>query len=312
MDFAAIDFETANKDRRSACAVGIAVVSGGKVVDNYSSLIRPPNLDFLKAFIKLHGITPQRVRNAPSFREVWPEIQSRCGIGLVAAHNAAFDVGVLISCAEDCGFGRPSGQYLCTVELARTILPGLPNHKLTTLTGVMGISIDHHNAASDALACAELAIRFMRLAGPEGIGRYFRDFASFGRNYDMHAESPDEGVIRYLQNSRTRFRHGSQESVPVVDAAPPDGRFEGKQFVFTGELTFLGRNEASEIVAAQRGKTRTSVSRKTDYLVVGEEVFDTFKSKGETTGKLARAVAVREAGAPLQIISACEFLNIIQ
>jgi len=171
MDFAAIDFETANNDRRSACQVGIALVKRNKVVETYSSLIRPPTKDFYPAYVKLHGITAQRVRKAPTFREVWPEIQSRCGTGLVAAHNAIFDVGILISCAEDCGLGRLPGQYLCTVELARAILPGLPNHKLITLTSVLGIPIDHHDACSDAVACAELAIQLMKLATPEAASR---------------------------------------------------------------------------------------------------------------------------------------------
>jgi DNA polymerase-3 subunit epsilon len=312
MDFAAIDFETANNDRLSACQVGIARVRRNKVVETYSSLIRPPTQDFYKAYVKLHGITAQRVRKAPTFREVWPEIQSRCGTGLVAAHNAVFDVGILISCAEDCGLGRLPGKYLCTVELARALLPGLPNHKLITLTSVLGIPIDHHDACSDAVACAELAIQLMKLATPELIADYCHDFANFGADSEMNAEFSEACVSISLHNAGAQFRDGNVESVPLVDAAPPDGRFEGKQFVFTGEMTFLGRDESCHIVAAQGGMASNSVSKKTDYLVVGEEVLGAFKRKGETTGKLARAVAIQEAGGSIQIIGAPEFLNMIR
>jgi len=162
------------------------------------------------------------------------------------------------------------------------------------------------------MACAELAIRLINLAGPERIGSFYREFASFGPNNDMDAECRDEGGIIPLDKYRARFRRGTEESAQLVDTAPPDGRFKGKQFVFTGELRFLDRSEASEIVTAQGGMASNSVSKKTDYLVVGEEVLGAFKRKGETTGKLARAVAIQEAGGSIQIIGAPEFLNMIR
>ena len=228
MDFAAIDFETANRDRRSACAVGIAVVRDGKVVDTFSSLIRPPNHNFLKAFVELHKITPQKVRNAPTIQDIWPEIQSRCGSGLVAAHNAAAcDVGILIACAKEYRLRRLSGNYLCTLQLARAILPGLPNHKLATLTNIFGIPLDHHNARSDAMACAELAIRLINLAGPEHIRGYYREFSRFDPHHDMDAECRDEGGIISLNKYRTRFRRSTEVSVPLVHSAPPDNPSRG-------------------------------------------------------------------------------------
>ena len=312
MDFAAIDFETANNDRRSACQVGIAIVRKNKVVETFSSLIRPPTQEFYKSYVRMHGITAQRVRKAPTFREVWPEIQSRCSTGLVAAHNAIFDVGILSSCLDDCGFERLPGRYLCTLELARKFLPELPNHKLITLASVLGIPLDHHDACSDAVACAELALRLMKLASPQRIRSYYREFATFGPNPNTDAEHNTKGVIISLTKYRARFRRGSRKKVVPVDTAPSGGRLEGKVFVFTGELTFLGRKEASKTVAAHGGEISNSVSWKTDYLIVGEKAFDAFDRSGKTTGKLARAVAAQEAGAPLQIIGASEFLNMIR
>jgi len=81
--------------------------------------------------------------------------------------------------------------------------------------------------------------------------------------------------------------------------------------VFTGELIFLDRSEAIRIVAAQGGKTSDYVSKKTDYLVVGKEAFDAFKARGETTGKLARGVEIRETGGSIKIIDASTFLQMI-
>lgn len=294
MDFAAIDFETANNERSSACQVGIALVRENRVVDTYCSLIRPPTQDFYEAYVRLHGITAQRVRKAPTFREVWPEIQSRCVTGLLAAHNAVFDVGVLISCAEGCGLGRLSGSYLCTLTLARAVLPGLPNHQLATLTAEFGIPNKHHDALSDAVACAELAIRLMSLAGAETIAQYSHLIADFGGG----------------GKTDTKLRHVAVTLPPgEVEVAAPHACFQGKHFVFTGELTSLGRAQATHLVEAQSGRVGNSVSSKTDYLVVG---VGAFKRNGEPTAKLAGAMDIQHAGGSIQIIDEAEFLQMLR
>jgi DNA polymerase-3 subunit epsilon len=312
VDFAAIDFETANKDRHSACSVAIAVVAEGKIVDTYHSLIRPANLYFRKDFIAMHGITRQRVQDAPTFREIWPEIQTRCGTGLVAAHNAVFDVGVLTACAEEWTREPLSGRYLCTLALARSLLPGLPNYKLPTLAGLLGIPLDHHDALSDATACAHLAIHLMGLADEGAISQYCRDFHDFGWKAGADTECCDDVVIIPMPNTASRFRSRMASSPPQVRIAPTDGRFRGKRFVFTGELAFLSRDLASQVVAAQGGAPSNSVSKKTDYLVVGEEVYQAYSAGGEITGKLARAVEINDAGGLIQIIGPSEFLRMIR
>ena len=169
----AIDFETANY---SACAVGIATVRDGRVAEVYSSLIRPPILDFVPRFIQKHNITPEMVQDAPTFVDIWPEIQSRCDQGIIAAHNATFDVDVLRACTAHYGLPQLTGRYFCTLSLARKFLPDSPSHKLNTLADHFGIPLNHHDATSDAVACAELGIRFEQMAGPEGIGKYFAAF----------------------------------------------------------------------------------------------------------------------------------------
>ena len=73
-DFIAIDFETANHYLNSACSIGIAAVRDMEVVDVFHSLIRPTNLFFEEQNVKIHGITPDIVENAPIFDEVWGQI----------------------------------------------------------------------------------------------------------------------------------------------------------------------------------------------------------------------------------------------
>jgi DNA polymerase-3 subunit epsilon len=308
-DFVAIDFETANRSRDSACAVGLAVVRAGRITESYSSLIQPPTLEFDQYFIGIHGITPDAVRNAPPFAEVWLEIERRCGDGLVAAHNASFDVGIMSACAGHDDRACLPGRYVCTVELARAMLPGLPNHKLRTLANVFGLPLDHHDAASDAVACAELAIRLFRLAGPDQIEAYCRSFADFGRSSEI--EFSGACVSISLEEMGIKLLNDGEE-MALIEPADADGRFDGMRFVFTGEMAFLDRAEASQIVAQQGGKATGSVSKKTNIVVVGDEVLDLYKRSGKTTGKLAKAVELQESGAPIRIVSESEFLEMIE
>ena len=77
MDFVAIDFETATSDRNSACSVGIVVVSDGKIVDEYYSLIKPPGNYYDWRTIRVHGIKPKQTESAPKFAKVYPQLKKR-------------------------------------------------------------------------------------------------------------------------------------------------------------------------------------------------------------------------------------------
>ena len=104
-DFVAIDFETANKEYTSVCAVGIVVVRDGEIVDSYYSLIHPePNY---YVFTYIHGITQSDTDNAPLFPEVWKQIEPLIeGVPLVA-HNKAFDETCLKSVFRLYGMDYP-------------------------------------------------------------------------------------------------------------------------------------------------------------------------------------------------------------
>ena len=72
LNFTAIDFETANANPNSACALGIAVVQAGQIVERISWLIRPPTSEF--SFTHIHGITWRQVADASDFNQLWPQI----------------------------------------------------------------------------------------------------------------------------------------------------------------------------------------------------------------------------------------------
>lgn len=156
MRFAAIDFETANHDRASACAVGLVVVDGLRIVDRVYELIRPPTREF--AFTHIHGLTWNDVRSAPTFADLWPALERRLrSVEFLAAHNAPFDRGVLAACCARYDLAEPRRRFVCTIQVARQMW-GIYPTKLPDVCQRLRIPLRHHQADADAEACARILI----------------------------------------------------------------------------------------------------------------------------------------------------------
>ena len=159
--FAAIDFETANYSSDSACAVGVAIVECGRIVRRLHQRIRPPSRQF--TFTYIHGLSWDDVKDAPRFDAVWAGIARELeGVAFLAAHNAPFDRGVLGACCDTYNLPFPPQPFVCTVQLARaqwnirpTRLPDVCRH--------LGIALRHHQADSDAEACARIVIAALQV-----------------------------------------------------------------------------------------------------------------------------------------------------
>jgi len=162
MTVLALDFETANERRDSACAVGIAWIADGRVVRRESHLIRPPEMRFSPGNIRVHGILPANVVDAPDFATAMAPYLGDLGRGLILAHNASFDIGVLRAGLARAGLPVPDLAYLCTVQVARRVFPAPEGCGLGKVARRLGIRFEHHDAGEDAYACAEIALAAMR------------------------------------------------------------------------------------------------------------------------------------------------------
>ncbi len=161
MNFVAIDFETATFSRSSACAVGIVTVENGRVIDRYYSLIKPPKNFYYWQSVKVHGIQAKDTENAPVFTEVYPEILKRLAGQVVVAHNESFDRIVLKECMAAEGVTslkvNTDEPWECTLKIYRE--KGFKPCRLSDCCDALGIELEHHQALSDAMACAELYLR---------------------------------------------------------------------------------------------------------------------------------------------------------
>jgi len=160
MTFTAIDFETANLHH--ICAVGIVTVENGVITDEYYTLIKPPNNEYNWHTIQVHGITPEDTKKAPTFLEIYPEIKKRLKGKIVVAHNESFDRTVLQKTMADYGLDyselKISDRWECTMKLCQAN-DKYPSGKLNECCTVENIELNHHEALSDARACAKLYLK---------------------------------------------------------------------------------------------------------------------------------------------------------
>ncbi len=168
------DVETPNRYNSRISSIGISVVEDGRVVQDYSSLVDPEQpFDWYNT--RLTGINEETVFDAPAFPELWREIEPVMSSGILVAHNASFDIGVLRRCLESYELEwKPYVRGICTVVMGRTLLPGI-SHRLNDMCERFGIELNHHRADSDSRACAELLLHYIRLgAVPEKFIRTYR------------------------------------------------------------------------------------------------------------------------------------------
>jgi DNA polymerase III epsilon subunit-like protein len=173
-----IDVETACAERGAVCAIGVAVVVDGTTFREQHWYVHP-GTDFDPRFIEIHRITPDMVEGKPPLRTAWSDVMdfirgalsdarpeglfSSIGqvVGepeaqpLFVAHNAQFDrAQIECSIAERLPF-----RLACTVAMSRRAFPELARHNLKSVSTHLRIPLQHHDALSDARACALIAHR---------------------------------------------------------------------------------------------------------------------------------------------------------
>jgi len=158
INFVAIDFETANSDRGSACALGIAVVQNGVITSRKYSLLNP-HVSFEPFSTHIHGITTETVQRAPDFAEIYPMVYEMLNGNTVAAHNTDFDIAVLNAVCRNRRLSVPRIHPFDSVEMAQKAWPNLEKYKLNMLAQHFQIPLKHHNAVEDATVCALLILR---------------------------------------------------------------------------------------------------------------------------------------------------------
>ena len=171
LEFTVLDTETTG----GACSHGhrlteVAAVRirGGRVTGRFSSLVNPER-PIPPMITRLTGITDAMVTSAPRFEAVASPLLDFLGDSVLVAHNAPFDRAFLDAELRRAFNRRLLSPFVCTVQLARRVVPGLPSYRLDSVASHFGVRItDRHRALGDAEATGQIFCRLLeRLADHE-------------------------------------------------------------------------------------------------------------------------------------------------
>ena len=276
--FTAIDFETMTGARSSACAIGLVKVIAGNITQRFYSLINPIPDDKKHDNSYVHGITSEMVATAPTFCELWPTISKIIGDDILVAHNAEFDHSVWdCQMNEYCCTDKPGKyRFVCTYELT-----GLSLEDACRKHGIdMG---HHHDALDDALACAQVFL---------------------AENGKVLANT-FKGSLKTVLGQMEAKKYDRKTLDPLDDAQVEnqDTPFFHAKTVITGVFTqYPNRNDLGRMLQALGADINTSISKKTDIVVIGD---------GAGPAKLKKIQDLRDQGYDIRIIYEPELIEIL-
>lgn len=301
MDFVTIDFETATSERNSPCELGITIVKEGQITETLSWLIKPKHYPYFDSFnIAIHGIYPEHVANSPEFDEVWQDVRPRIENQLVIAHNASFDFSVLRNTLATYNIPFPNLDYACSYILAKKVWKGLAAYDLKSLCNHNNISLNHHRAAADSRACADLIIKALKETETTSVFDLSEQLTiSIGKLFD--------GGYKPAKSNKDLSTKELANLVGDPTKHNIDSIFFGKSIAFTGTLSSMPRATAQQLIADIGGVNAKSVNKHTDFLVVGQQDYRVVGEDGMSS-KQEKAIQLINKGSSLEIISEQVFL----
>lgn len=287
-NYTVIDIETTGLDPEYCDIIEIAAIkySDGQRISEYSSFVKPfcPLDEYITA---LTGITDNMLADAPDPAVALRGFLDFVGSDILMGYNVSFDVNFLYDKIKLFLSDVFSNDYIDVMRIARRAVPGLKNYKLMTVSESMKISpLGSHRALVDCETCSAVfeALKQRIVAN----GESFDDFASHFKKRGLKATD----IVA----------DGSEadESHPLY----------GKVCVFTGVLEKMQRKDAMQLVVNLGGICADGVTKKTDYLILGNNDFCSSIKDGKSN-KQKKAEELILKGANLEILSENVFYDLV-
>lgn len=310
-DFVAIDFETANNNLNSACALGIIAVKSMEIVESKYFLIRPPSDIFDSTCIAIHGITYDDVKSSPKFPEIWAQVKTYFDGNYIIAHNARFDMSVLKNSLIEYDLEIPEFKYFCSIPIStKACLHSGVGRSLNERTQYFGIELNnHHNALEDAKACAQLVIETVKRCRRLSFQSFIKVYSSIKPKYfiDLKPQIHFKG-----QKGYKRFEAVSvSEIAATTETFNKTHPFFEKNIVFTGELSTMDRRTAMQKAINVGAALKSGVTTKTDFLVVGTQDKRIVGDDG-LSSKEEKAYQLINEGYNIKIMKEEEFIRLLE
>lgn len=151
--YTAFDLELANRFPSSICAIGFCVVENNRVIHTFYTKIRPVPFKVETGNFNVHHITLNALEHAPTFDEVWKEIEPFFNETTIVAHNIQQDALALRETLTSYQIPFPKCKLSCTFTLSRKLILDSPSYKLDGIASYFNLEFSHHHALEDALMC---------------------------------------------------------------------------------------------------------------------------------------------------------------
>lgn len=310
VNFVAIDFETANQNRASACSVGMTKVTNGIITDTYYSLINPEcEFDAYNTYI--HGIDSQMVQGEKNYSEIYTDILDFSENLPLVAHYAPFDMGVIRDSNDRYSVSNFKKNYFDSYYLSTQYIQAL-NYKLSSLADMIGFTFNHHNALEDSKACAAVILYLCNENGFDSVSELMQNarYKRFG--------SIDGAIGSGFHRSRRPGANGRKSSIDIkaildsidVETLDKNHIFFDTHACFTGKLESMTRTEAMILFAQCGGTPEKGVTTKTNFLVMGDQDIRVVGESGKSS-KIKKAESMLLQGKNIQLLGENEFLRML-
>ena len=164
-EFVVLDLETTwlTPYREGITEIAAIKCRNWEVIEEFQTLINPerhiPNW-----IVRLTWITNEMVANAPVIDEVMPRFSEFLGDAIIVWHNVSFDFRFLNHYHYQCMWTYLENPTICTLKIARRLLPELPNRKLWTICEYFWIDNERaHRAMWDTRATLKVLERYQMM-----------------------------------------------------------------------------------------------------------------------------------------------------
>lgn len=291
-NYCIIDIETTglSTDWDSIIEVAALKFRNNILVDKFSSLLKPnSSLLYLDDFIiELTGITPEMLSHAPDTLTVLKDFRTFIENDILIGHNINFDINFLYDKCDANQLETLSNDFVDTMRLSRRIHPEFSHHRLSDIANYYSVDYSRaHRAFSDV----EITAKCFSFMKQEVLDQYtsFDDF-KLSLQKSRHTKAAD------ISTTATNFN----SLHPLYQ----------KVCVFTGALEKMPRKEAMQIVVDLGGKVADGVTKKTNFLILGNNDYCSSIKDGKSS-KQKKAEKYKSEGCDIEIIPENVFYDLL-
>lgn len=291
-DYVVVDLETTGLSSQFDEIIEISClrIRDRIVTDDFSTLVKPKcKIDDYTS--ELTGITNEMVANAPPLENILHNVIDFIGEDLIVGHNVSFDVNFLYDTSFSEFDTVISNDYVDTLRISRKLYPELKHHRLKDIVERAGIS-------------------------PEGFHRALNDcymtyncFESMRKEICLTYQNTE--IFASLFSNKTYTKIDARKLTAKTTEFDTSHPLYGKVCVFTGVLEKMDRKTAMQTVLDIGGLCANSVTKKTNYLILGNYDYCSTVKNGKST-KQMKAEQYKLNGYDIEIIPENVFYDMIE